>query len=197
MSIIALAAFLSNQEMTAKERKAFDDFAQTAINIKKCKRIAGETCTWKAITYRMTDQYEFDVTVPGKAGPNNWTITCRRDKVESTLNCSLRISTKGGSLRVSRGPGDDRLFWGGDAYPGSQKVVRFGNGKPIRFREDERIDAETNEAMLNLMMAVPSAIFRWQTWPDNIPSDIEVDLAHFGELLTFFHAATLEYSTQE
>jgi hypothetical protein len=206
ISLMALA--LVAGEMSPAKRQEFNDLGEAAGSIVRCRNTLpprndisiAQVChsQWRSLTYTMTDNWNFEVLASAADGrEQKWTIMCREDRVEGYKLCSMLTGKNGSYFQVASWTSGDRVSWGTDAYPGSQKVAKIGDETPLRFMEDQQIDVHTSEAMLNLMKVSESAIFRFQTWPENLSSDIKVDLTNFQDMLTFLHAANSAFSTKD
>ncbi len=121
---------------------------------------------------------------------------CHEDKVESLQICSLIYGQNGSYFSVINGPWRDRVFWGKDGYPGTGRVMKFGDEKPIHIPAGRELDRETSTAILEMMRLEPNATFRWYTWPEKLPADIEINLAKFEDINALFHAAALAYRSR-
>lgn len=142
---------------------------------------------WKGLSFTLYSDGSGSLMLP--AG-GKWSYYCRQDRVETYTSCTL--SQNGFSIIMIRGQ-DGLATWGGDRYPRSEKIAKFGNGEPIRFPEKTIIQGEILENMINLMKVTPSAIFRWYDWPYNAPRDIDVDLTQFSDVIQIFHAMEFKY----
>lgn len=184
----------ANAQMTAEQRTDLNDLSRAAASIEQCAKQLPRPCSseWHGINFTMTDGWHFQLFVSERT---QWEIACRYDRVESNRICTLTQQANGGNFYVIDSSSGYSLSWGGNAYPGSEMVAKLGSGEPLRFREDKGIYGDNAGLMLRIMWLVPSGIFRWHSWPENLPRDIEVDLAQFREINLFLHAAAIQFAT--
>lgn len=182
---LAFAAMLSPaasaQEMSPAARAGLDNFAQSVLAVRECRAAGGAQCEWRELTYSINDQFSGNITVMG--GPT-WRVSCRYDRIERDDICSFAQN----GFRLSSINGVEWVSWGGEAYPGSDKIAQLGNGEPIRWPESSIIDHRDAEMVIEIMSMTPTSLYRWFDWPNNRPHDIEVDNKGLEDAVRLFRA---------
>lgn len=187
-SAVALPA--AAQEMTAAQRAQFNAHIEAVLDVRQCSAEGGAGCEWRGLTYGLGSGFSGNIRVPD--GPS-WSFSCRRDRVEDSDVCSFAQN----GFRIMSIDGAEWVSWGGEAYPGSDRVARLGRGEPIRWPEDAIIDGGDAASVIEIMTLTPSSLFRWFDWPENAPRDIETDNTRMEDALNLFRAIRRVYGEQQ
>lgn len=177
----ALALPAVGQEMTAQQRVQFNAQIEAVLNVRQCRSDGGVQCQWRGLNYQLGDGFSGTIQVPD--GPS-WSFSCRHDRVEGNNVCTLMQN----GFRLVSIDGNEWVSWGGQTYPGSDRVARLGQGAPIRWPEDAIIDGGDAASIVEIMSLTPTSLFRWFDWPDNVPRDIETDNRRMDDAVNLFRA---------
>lgn len=182
--MVSLAALMSMSVSYEHNKDAMLAVAQceaTVTEVEPCHGI------WKGLHFTIYSDQSGSITLPsGK----KWSYACRQDKVESANSCWIYQDS---FYLWSRNHSLSSVSWGSEAYPGSQRIAKFGNNPPMRWVEDQTISGAGLKSVLTELRSNSSAIFRWYNWPWNAAQDSEVDLTNFPEVLDIFMAVDLGY----
>jgi len=157
---------------------------------------------WKLFSTEPMEQYQvergvkngvpYDVYYSDGSGsiPNNpenvddylkeWHFSCKKDPIEDTKSCYANFSDL---FIYQDGKGSPIVHLGGQSYPGSELVIRFDGGTPIRASAKTGFSKEQSAKIVAALKTAKKVVTRWQEWPSAGNKDEEWNVYNFPLVL--------------
>lgn len=153
---------------------------------------------WRGIRYKVSPNYDTEISIPSASSTSavTWKISCDRDKMNDNLSCyAFHYMSNYGMSGVSiiQSYNNRVVAWGREVYPGTTPQVRFGYGQPINVSRDSMFVPTVADRLVEGMRLNDRVIFRYISWPERIPVDVEIDTSRYRELEALMNAVFVRY----
>lgn len=185
------------QRIEPETQPDFHAAGEAAITMEQCvaNAASSDECksSWRTFDYQiLSNRIEVVEHIPETGSNQYWSIYCSRDKMTDVFQCSAFFSNRPNSssgVSVSRTRTNYAVTWGEKGAFDRTPLIRFDDREPIPVGTKAMYDKQVGELIVGKMRAAQRTRFRWTTWPEYLPADVEMDTTHFSDFDAFFSAA--------
>jgi hypothetical protein len=138
---------------------------------------------WHGFDFKI-QSYGHSVEINDTENHQKWRISCVKDKMYDQHMCFTWLLDQYGnsqSLSLTQVYLNNYVKWGEKGDLRRTPLVRFDNGEPIPVGREAMKNGTVGDMILARMRTSSKVLFRFNTWPDGYPADIEVNTSNFRE----------------
>lgn len=150
--------------------------------------------SWRNFVFEVKEGHRIEVSekIPNSDVIQRWSIYCSKDKMNDRVQCSAFFKTGAGGrtdLTIVKSYLSYAVVWGKDGAFDKSPLVRFDSNDAVPISEKAMWSSQVGDLMISKMRTSKRAIFRYHTWPERIPVDVEVNTSQFREFDAFYSAS--------